>query len=132
MFWKKKKQNLTSTKLNNWIKTRPILVLVLVKDTRVKIFGVLYILFSPVVPVLSVHNFIVPVPEQQISRAEEVTHTIIYFDFSCLYSWILRLRKKITGLVTKFNTIILPASIIKVHAPRPTQTLCIFNWIILN
>ena len=42
-------------------------------------FGVLYILFNLLVPVLFVHNFIEP--EQQISRAEEVTYSILILIF---------------------------------------------------
>ena len=58
------------------------------------------VLFSILISVSSQNSFLVP--EQQITSAEEVTYTIIYFDF-IVYTLTLERFKKIAEIVKQLD-----------------------------
>ena len=68
-------------------------------------YSTLCVLCSILVSVSSQNSFIVP--EQQITSAEEVTYTIIYFDFK-VYTLTLERFRKIAEIVKQLDERLIP------------------------
>ena len=80
------------------------------------------VLFSILISVSSQNSFIVP--EQQITSAEEVTYTIIYFDF-IVYTLTLERFRKIAEIVNQLDEKLIPDTF-----PAHTSLLKVYEDII--
>ena len=85
-------------------------------------YCVVGVLFSILISVSSQNSFIVP--EQQITSAEEVTYTIIYFDF-IVYTLTLERFRKIAEIVNKLDEKLIPDTF-----PAHTSLLKVYEDII--